>query len=155
MPYLLFAALVLGLLFFKQKKAAMAVGGILIAAIAAITAYDTYIATRSAGVTCAVSFGGECPVEEPICVTIKNTLKKPIYKTRFRIEAYREGHSTNVLGLQTFSSDAIIPPHSEKTLCFSDDKGGWLKTKIYAGHDPMTLQWRGTVTEFVTGDPRR
>ncbi len=155
MPYVLFAALVLGLLFFRQKKAALAVGGLLMAAIAAIAAFDTYTAAQSSGVTCSVSFGGACPESEPVCVTVSNTLKKPVYKTRFRIEAYRKGHSTNVLGLQTFSSDAIIPPLSEKVLCFPDDKGSWLKAKIYGDYDPLTLQWSGKVTEFVTGDPRR
>ena len=67
--------------------------------------------------------GNACKIEYPIAVTVNNFTFNTVYRSTFRMEAWRKGRSVNILasGPEKYTFDKIVSPFTSETLCYADE----------------------------------
>jgi hypothetical protein len=136
--------LVLVFFLYRHTKTTLNVIGVVLALIVgaiAFTAYyndstsqSTYV-DRDSQVKVSVSYNATaCGAGFPLRTTISNFADKAINSISWTLAAYVPGRSSDITKFTSYSSDYILEPKREITLCYK-------APELTEAHEPSTLRW--------------
>lgn len=94
-----------------------------------------------------------CSLEYPIAVTVKNFTFSTIHRGSFKMEAWRDQRSVNLLSrsISRYRFNKVVEPFQTETVCFSDENFKLPSPKISPSKTNPTTHSTGNFAETIKG----